>query len=41
MDKANNTAHLGYASYLKGTGTAKVEGLWLSKDPNVYAKIPR
>ena len=32
--KTNNTVHPGYASYLRGTETAKVEGLWLSKDPN-------
>ena len=41
MNKTNNTAHLGYASYSRGTKTAKEEGLWLSKDPNVYAKTPR
>ena len=32
--KRNNTVHPGYASYLRGTETAEVEGLWLSKDPN-------
>ena len=26
--------HPGYASYLRGTETTKVEGLWLSEDPN-------
>ena len=41
MAKTNNTVHLGYASYLRGTKTAKVEGLWLSKDPNVRAETPR
>ena len=33
MVKTNNTEHLGYASYSRGTETAKVEGLWLCKDP--------
>ena len=32
--KTNNTVHSGYASYLRDTETAKVEGLWLVKDPN-------
>ena len=33
--------HPGYASYLRDTKTAEVEGLWLSKDPNTCVKIPR
>ena len=37
MIKTNNTVHLGYASYLRGTETAKVQGLWLCKDPNTCA----
>ena len=37
MVKTNNTVCLGYASYLRGTETAKVEGLWLCKDPNAHA----
>ena len=41
MVKTNNTVHPGYASYWRGTKTAKVEGLWLSKDPNACAKTPR
>ena len=41
MGKTNNTVHPGYASYLRGTGTAEVEGLWLSKDPNAYVETPR
>ena len=41
MGKTNNTVHPGYASYLRGTETAKVEGLWLSKDPNACVKTPR
>ena len=39
--KTNNTVHPGYASYLRGTETAEVEGLWLSKDPNTCVKTPR
>ena len=35
--KTNNTALLGYASYLSGTETAKVEGLWLCRDPKTCA----
>ena len=31
--KTDNTVHPGYASYSRSTKTAKVEGLWLSKDP--------
>ena len=34
MEKQNNTVLPGYASYLRGTETAEVEGVWLSKDPN-------
>ena len=37
MVKTNNTVHLGYASYSRGTKTAEVEDLWLSKDPNPCA----
>ena len=37
----SNTVHPGYASYSRGTETAEVEGLWLSKDPNTCAKTPR
>ena len=33
--KTNNTVYPGYASYSRGTKTAEVEGLWLSKDTNV------
>ena len=32
--KRNNTVHSGYVSHSRGTETAEVEGLWLSKDPN-------
>ena len=39
--KTNNTVHSGYASYLRGTKTAEVEGLWLIKDPNACVKTPR
>ena len=39
--KTNNTVHPGYAFYLRGTMTAKVEGLWLSEDPNTCVKTPR
>ena len=35
--KTNNTALPGYASYLRGTERAEVEGLWLCKDPNTCA----
>ena len=31
IDKTSNTVHLGNASYRRGTETAEVEGLWLSK----------
>ena len=41
MGKRNNCVHPGYASYLRGTKTAKVEGLWLSKDPKACVKTPR
>ena len=41
MVKTNNTVHPGYASYSRGTKTAKVEGLWLSRDPNTCAKTSR
>ena len=33
IDKTSNTVHLVNASYMRGTETAKVEGLWLSKRP--------
>ena len=33
IDKTSNTVHLGNASYTRGTETARVEGLWLSKRP--------
>ena len=35
--KTSNTALPGYASYLRGTETAKVEGLWLCRDPKTCA----
>ena len=35
--KTNNAALLGYASYLRGTETAKVEGLWPCRDPKTCA----
>ena len=41
MVKTNNTVHPGYASYSRGTETAEVEGLWLSRDPNACAETPR
>ena len=41
MGKTNNTVLPGYASYSRGTKTAKVEGLWLSKDPKVCVETPR
>ena len=41
MGKTNNTVHSGYASYWRGTKTAKVEGLWLSVDPNACVETPR
>ena len=41
MVKTNNTVHPGYASYSRGTETAKVEGLWIGKDPNTCAETPR
>ena len=41
MGKTNNTVHPGYASYLRGTETAEVEGLWLSEDPNACVETPR
>ena len=41
MVKTNKTVHPGYASYSRGTETAKVEGLWLSRDPNTCAETPR
>ena len=41
MGRTNNTVHPGYASYLRGTETAEVEGLWLSKDPNTCVETPR
>ena len=33
IDKTSNTVHLDNASYMRGTETAKVEALWLSKRP--------
>ena len=33
IDKISNTVYLGNASYMKGTETAEVGGLWLSKRP--------
>ena len=41
MEKTNNTVLPGYASYLRDTETAKVEGLWLSKDANTCVETPR
>ena len=41
MGKTNNTVHSGYPSYWRGTETTKVEGLWLSEDPNACVKTPR
>ena len=41
MGKTNNTVHPGYASYWRGTKTAEVEGLWLSKDPSTCVETPR
>ena len=33
IDKTSKTVYLVNASYTRGTKTAKVEGLWLSKRP--------
>ena len=41
MGKTNNTVLPGYASYLRGTETGEVEGLWHIKDPNTCVKTPR
>ena len=41
IEKTNNTVHSGYASYSRGTESAKVEGLWLAKDPKACVKTPR
>ena len=41
MVKRNNSVHLRYASYLRGTETTEVEGLWPSKDPKAFVKTPR
>ena len=41
MDKTNNTVHPRYAFYSRGSETAEVEGLWLSKDPNTCVETPR
>ena len=41
MVKTNNSVHLRYASYSRGTETAEVEGLWPSKDPKPCVKTPR
>ena len=38
MGKTNNSIHPRYASYSRGTETAKVEGLWLSEDPKACVK---
>ena len=38
--KTNNTLNSGYASYLRGTETAKVEGMWLVKDQTLASKHP-
>ena len=40
MGKTNNTVHPGYASYLRGTETAEVEGLWLVKTLTLVSKHP-
>ena len=40
MGKTNTTVHPGYASYLRGTETAEVEDLWLSRDPNTCVETP-
>ena len=40
MVKTNNTVHPGYASYLRGTKTAEVEGLWLLKTLTLVSKHP-
>ena len=40
MVKTSSTVHPGYASYVRGTETAKVEGLWPGKDPNACPKHP-
>ena len=37
----NNTVLLRYASYSRGTKTAKVGGLWLCRDPKTCAWTPR
>ena len=37
IEDITNTVHSGYASYLRGTMTTKVEGLWLCKDPKACA----
>ena len=39
MEKTNNIVHLGCASYLRGTETTEVEGLWLSRDPNSHGTV--
>ena len=39
--KINNTVHSSYASYSRGTKTAEVEGLWLTKDPDACVETPR
>ena len=41
MVKTNKSVHLRNASYLRGTETAKVEGLWLSEDPRACVETPR
>ena len=39
--KTRKTVDLVNASYSRGTETAEVEGLWLSKDPKVCVETPR
>ena len=41
MEKQTTLCISGYASYSRGTETAKVEGLWLAKDPNASVETPR
>ena len=41
MGKTNNSICPRYASYLKGTETGEVEGLWLSEDPKACVETPR
>ena len=41
MEKQTTLYIRGYASYSRGTETAEVEGLWLSKDPKACVKTSR